>query len=202
MNLTAIVLALWFSISTSTAPPAGICVDPPETRAPACELAETIGDVAEAHPLWEGDDGKRATALMLGAIARHESSLDPRVLACDRRGDGGLSVTAFQLRRGSWFGLSAAALCGDSELAARVALGHLRRSANLSKTWSGEGLLLNYGGWVRPIFGGPPAPTRGGREIAKAWQAAMNRFGIREARLVRRVEEIRLVVPEAYATGT
>lgn len=58
------------------------------------ETARAIADVAEAHPLYPGEDGRVRTAVELVAIASFESSFDPRATREDR---GGLSVGLMQV---------------------------------------------------------------------------------------------------------
>src|SRR5829696_1555990 len=70
-------------------------------------IAADISSATARHqrPLFDGEGGPLATALMLVAIAKHESEFHANVDDCTRRGDIGRSITIFQLLRGpNWGG--------------------------------------------------------------------------------------------------
>lgn len=62
---------------------------------------------------------------LLMVTATEESAWDPKVLSCERKGDSGKSVTAFQVQV---FGSLRREVCASPESAARVALEMLRAS--------------------------------------------------------------------------
>src|SRR5262245_52971815 len=64
------------------------------------QIASDVTAVVEepgAPVLFDGPAGREATALLLVAIAAHESGFAPKVDACLERGDGGRSRTMWQL---------------------------------------------------------------------------------------------------------
>lgn len=88
-------------------------------------IAEDIARVAsdpDEEPLFEGDDARARTAVLLGSIAASESFLRADVDTCRTRGDGGRSVTVFQLQR------APRSVCTDREEAVRLALARVRES--------------------------------------------------------------------------
>ena len=101
----------------------------PETRAAA---VTAIVDASREAPLWapatSSDDAPEiaATALLLAAIAEHESSFDPRVGDCRVRGRGN-ALGYFQLMgRFALDGHAPAEICASTDLGARLALRVLR----------------------------------------------------------------------------
>jgi hypothetical protein len=79
------------------------------------ELAAAIVDVTA---------DEREQRLLL-SIARHEGSFDPRVTRCERKGDRGAAVTAWQMHL---FGPARSLVCRDVTQAARHALWMVRAS--------------------------------------------------------------------------
>ena len=88
-------------------------------------IAEDIAMVASdpnVEPLYSGRDGRAKTAIVLASVAVSESMLRGDVDRCEVTGDGGKSVSLFQLQRAS------KAVCSDRQEAARVALERVRAS--------------------------------------------------------------------------
>lgn len=131
MTLTEIVLA------TMLALPGVHADDAPRLR----PVADAIAEEAHDAPLWSGAAGERRTALVLTAIAAHESGLRESVRHCDVRGDHGRSVGLFQLQRGfAWFGYDEDEICNSDALQAHLALRVLR--AHQATGVAGVGMLM------------------------------------------------------------
>jgi hypothetical protein len=109
----------------------------------AVSIAAAIAD-AKALP-FRGPAGVEASALALVAIAAHESSFHPEVLDCRKRGDGGHSVTAFQLHDGAaWGELTDVELCGSFDVATPRALRVLTTYG--ARASSPQGVFSSYAG--------------------------------------------------------
>lgn len=124
-TVTAIPLAAIVSLARPTSAPP----DRLEQLAGQIALAVTLAPVASLP--FVGAAAAEVTALALVAIARTESlHFDERVLDCRITGDGGRSVSAFQLMRGpNWQGHAREELCPSSALAAQLALDVLAGNA-------------------------------------------------------------------------
>jgi hypothetical protein len=134
-------------------------------------VAHAIAEEAAVAPLWPGDDGVRRTALVLVAIAWHESGFREEVRTCAVRGDGGASLGTTQLHRGfAWFGHTAEEICGSDALQARLALRVLgvHRGRGVA---SEAGLLRAY------ASGDAGRDTRAGRELRAALERTMRAAG-------------------------
>jgi hypothetical protein len=99
------------------------------------ELAADIAEVAfdeNEPPLFDGPAGREATALLLTAVAWHESGFRKDVETCHgplAKGDDGRSIGLFQIMRGSnRQGYSAKQICSDRKLQVRLGLHVLRRA--------------------------------------------------------------------------
>lgn len=102
-------------------------VAPQKTIIPRETLDRIAGNIALVAEISEtpfpGPQGHEAAALALVAIARHESAFLPTVETCHVNGDGGRSVSPFQLMRGAaWDGHTRAELCNGGPLATYLAL--------------------------------------------------------------------------------
>lgn len=93
-------------------------------------IANDIAAVVESrqNQVFTGDGGGVALAMMLVAIAKHESEFHAAVDSCARRGDGGRSITLFQILRGpNWAGHKAEEICADRRLAVQLTVDLLAR---------------------------------------------------------------------------
>jgi len=169
MNLFTAVLFAWLG----AAPEPDLCEQP--AKAHYCPLAASIVAAAEERPLWAREDGAKATALLLATIAKHESGLKVEVLTCQRgwSGDGGRSVSAFQLMRGvSWFGAKREELCDiKQEVAAKTALRVLHLHRDRWKSWTPDYLLRAY------AAGDGGVHSRAAWNMFGAWLGAMKKTG-------------------------
>ena len=92
-------------------------------------VAQAMHAVSDSHEVFCGPRAHEANALALAVIASHESGYSEDVQACERTGDGGASISLWQLHRGTGWTTKAERLqiCEDTELAAWLALEHLAR---------------------------------------------------------------------------
>lgn len=97
----------------------------------AADIAEVAFDENEP-PLFDGPAGREATAMLLTAIAWHESGFRKDVELCHgpiAKGDKGRSIGLFQIMRGpNRQGYSSEEICGNRKLQARLGLHVLRRA--------------------------------------------------------------------------
>lgn len=143
---------------------------PGGTDASRREAADAIAQAATDQPLWpvaaeaaEGSPEVAATALMLAAIAQHESALDPAVGSCKRPGMGG-AITYFQLMPGfSFDGHEKKDICASTPLAARLALRVLRVHMKRCKNCPPSRWLNAY------ASGNPGRGSRASRETMELW---------------------------------
>lgn len=168
MELAPLVLA---ALSALPRPPGGTA----ETRR---EAVDAIVAAASERPLFEraaGSDGTAeiaATALVLAAIAQHESSFDPRVGSCRVRGGGAISY--FQLLGAfSLGGHSQAEVCASPTLAARLALRVLHLQKRRCKSCTIPSWLAGY------ASGSPARPSRASRETEKLLVALARHASLR-----------------------
>jgi hypothetical protein len=98
-------------------------------------IADDISAVAmdeNEPPLFKGPAGREATAVLLSAVAWHESAFRKDVDICKgvrSKGDQGLSVGLLQVMKGrNYEGHSAGEICEDRRLAIRLGLHVLRRA--------------------------------------------------------------------------
>lgn len=98
-------------------------------------MAADIAAVAfeeDEPPLFDGPAGREATAMLLTAIAWHESGFRKDVETCHgpiAKGDRGRSIGLFQIIRGpNREGHSASDICNDRKLQIRLGLRTLRRA--------------------------------------------------------------------------
>lgn len=103
---------------------------------------------AETDLPFKGRFAKEKSAVLLGALANHESGLREEIEYCTsprRKGweDNGKAVGYTQLFEGvSWEHHTRAEICGDAELQFRLALRYLARS--MKKCGSVSGALSDY----------------------------------------------------------
>jgi hypothetical protein len=91
-------------------------------------ITTAIADAAEADPLFAGEHGAEKTALLLLSIAHHESGLRDNVRTCAVKGDGGRSISAYQLNgKWAWGGYAPEDICSSDALQAKLALRVLHR---------------------------------------------------------------------------
>jgi hypothetical protein len=156
MDVVAAVLA---ALSALQPPPGGTV----ETRRVA---VEAIVAAASSKPLWatpaDVDPAKEvlATALVLAAVAQHESAFDPRVGDCRVRGGG--AVTYFQLL-GHWAldGHEQSEVCASPALAAELALRVLNLHRRRCTHCPPSAWLAGY------ASGRPERPSRASKDTVK-----------------------------------
>jgi hypothetical protein len=145
-------------------------------------IAQDIAAVAESSGagVFPGEGGRAALALMLVAIAKHESDFHPAIDTCQKRGDGGRSISMFQLLRGpNWAGHSADEICGDRRLAASIAAGVLARPIEVAQAKSFDRRLLTPQGLVNAYATGSPGfATDASREICAIWERLARTAGL------------------------
>ena len=98
---------------------------PAVTDARYINIALAIAEVAldpNQEPLFDGEDGRLRTALVLASIASHESKFVANVVNCRTSGDNGLAWGPWQTHSGKVI------TCGDLKTAAGIALGMARHS--------------------------------------------------------------------------
>lgn len=140
------------------------------------EIAEDVTTVVEtedAHILFEGPAARQATALLLVAIAAHESGFSHEIDRCEKRGDGGRSRSMWQLIGSVHLeGHSFEEVCENRRLAARLALHALAESRERDPFATTQRLLNAYAGgsWLHE--------TRASRGICSMWQTRAARFGL------------------------
>jgi hypothetical protein len=112
----------------------------------ARDLAAVVYDPAEA-PLYDGDDGRAKTALLLASIAAHESTFRKDVEDGRARGDGGTSWCFMQLHIGSGKtleGWSGEDVTSDRQLCFRAGLHIARESFRMCKGFPADEMLSAY----------------------------------------------------------
>jgi hypothetical protein len=154
-------------------------------QGPAAKQPDRLRDIAadisaatarHERPLFDGEGGRLATALMLVAIAKHESEFHANVDDCSRRGDIGRSITIFQLLRGpNWGGHEARTICDDRRLAAKLALDLLSRP-RLNKSRMTPQMLVNA-----YATGSPGTSNVAARDICKLWAKLAQNAGLQGA---------------------
>lgn len=88
----------------------------------ATDIGAAVAQMSGELP-FDGPAASEATVYALVAISAEESSFDPKVRDCRRKGDGGKSISVFQLYRGPGRGgHSEKEICEDPVLAARLAI--------------------------------------------------------------------------------
>ena len=113
-------------------------------------ISHAIEHAVEAEELpFKGRLAKEKTAVLLGALANHESGLRETIERCSFEHvkglteDNGKAIGYTQLFEGpSWGGHSREEICGDAELQFRLALRYLTMS--MKKCGSVSGALANY----------------------------------------------------------
>lgn len=154
MSLVELVLAAILSVPRADA-----------DRARLSAVANDVATVATEAPFGS----KEATALALVAIAQHESGFAADVQTCRRNGDGGRSVSLWQLQGPwAWDGHTRAEVCASPELAATLALGVLSRHARCG----------TYGGMFRGYASGSCATkSDAGEALCRSWVRLLGRAG-------------------------
>lgn len=109
-----------------------------------------IEHVVDTEPLpFQGKNAKERSAILLAALAEHESGFREEIEMCNWRGipgmseDDGKSKGLTQLYKGaSRGGYAEDEICGNAELQFRLALRYLTMSMRKCKTM--RGMLSNY----------------------------------------------------------
>lgn len=89
------------------------------------DIAETIAEVSldpTLEPLFEGEDGRVKTALLLASVASSESNFQNDVDTCHRGGDLGLAWGLWQTHAPKIL------VCSDRKVAVKIALEMMRYS--------------------------------------------------------------------------
>lgn len=128
MNPVAVIVAAILSLAP---------IGEDRARAIAEPIAAAVGDEGFATI------GAEQTALLMVAVAWHESSFARDVEQCRRAGDQGRAWTIWQLRHAYWGGPTPATICADPHAAARRAYGGLRR-AFVARAFTVHGALAGY----------------------------------------------------------
>lgn len=156
VELVPVVLA---ALSLLPRPPGG-------TETSRRVAVEAMVTAATEKPLFARDPGGdgsaeiAATALLLAAVAQHESSFNPRVGDCTIRGGGAISY--FQLLgEFSLGGHTRAEICASPLLAAQLALRVLHLQRSRCKGCAPSDWLAGY------ASGAPRRPSRTSRETLK-----------------------------------
>jgi hypothetical protein len=148
--------------------------EPDRLRSIASDITAAVH--ASDQTVFEGDGGKLATALMLVAIAKHESEFHAKVDDCTRRGDTGRSITIFQILRGpNWGGHDDRTICGDRKLATRLALGLLARPLAKRARLTPQMLANAY------ATGAPGNGNQAAKDICKVWEQLARGAGLEKA---------------------
>lgn len=101
------------------------------TDARYMDIALAIAEVAldpNQEPLFDGDEGRVQTALVLASIASHESKFVSNIVNCQKSGDHGLAWGAFQTHSNK------ARTCASLVDATTIALAMARNSLNHCQT--------------------------------------------------------------------
>jgi hypothetical protein len=119
---------------------------------------------------FDGPAAKEASAIALVAIARNESDFDQAVRDCRRKGDGGRSISTFQLINGPGrMKYSEKDICSDDALAARLGLNVLTWYKGV---WEIKSLFQGY------ATGSPSLTSRGATNQYRyfTWSLAQNKI--------------------------
>lgn len=139
-------------------------------------IAEDVAAVAgarDAPVVFDGPAGREATALLLVAIAAHESGFAADIDRCERRGDRGSSRTMWQLIGPVHLkGRSKHEVCSDRRLAARLALEALADARARSPGATPQQILNEYASGDRG-FESPQS-----RRTCSMWQTRAERLGL------------------------
>jgi hypothetical protein len=106
---------------------------PEVTQARYTEIATTIAEVAldpNTVPLFEGDDGRVKTALLLASVASSEGFFRKDVDSCKVGGDNGLAWGLWQTHANK------KKVCSDRKVAATIALDMMRNSLQSCKSFN------------------------------------------------------------------
>lgn len=152
--------------------------DPAVRQARLERVAEDIDlAVALGQTPFRGPAASDAAAVALVAIGQHESGFRAAVGNCLINGDGGRSVTFYQLMRGAaWDGHTRADLCPSGPLAAYLALGVLNRYTAPCKVRTPIAFFRAY------AAGSCAAASRAATDICEAWQSLSAKAGLVGAR--------------------
>jgi hypothetical protein len=105
--------------------------DLPRYHEIADEISTTVEMAAEDQLPFVGPAAREASAIALATVARHESEFNEEIRQCRKKGDGGRSITIFQLYKGvAWDGRSEREICSEPTLAGMLALRSLKMFAH------------------------------------------------------------------------
>ncbi len=168
MDLAALVLAALAALPR----PAGGTAESRKVAVDAIVAAAAERPLFERATDGDGSAELAATALVLAAVAQHESAFDPRVGSCQIRGGGAISY--FQLLGAySLGGHSKAEVCASPALAAKLALRVLHLQKRRCKQCSISSWLAGY------ASGSPSRPSRTSRETEKVLVALARHASLR-----------------------
>jgi hypothetical protein len=141
-------------------------------------IANDISAVVSAREaeVFAGEGGDVALALMLVALAKHESEFLESVDSCTRRGDVGRSITLFQILRGpNWAGHTASEICGDRKLAVKLTVRLLARPLASGAKLTPQGIVNAY------ATGSPGTQNAASKDICVIWEQLSRRAGLQGA---------------------
>jgi hypothetical protein len=144
------------------------------------DIASVVQDEDAPHA-FDGPAAKEATAVLLVAIAAHESGFAHDVDDCRRRGDSGRSRTMWQIM-GTVFleGHTTTEICKDRRLAAKLALHIVAKTWAKNRNGAPQRLVNAY---ASGQFG---IESRAAMDICNMWQTRAKRLGLRGASCWRR----------------
>jgi hypothetical protein len=141
-------------------------------------IARDISAVVATHEkeVFAGEGGDVALAMMLVALAKHESEFLASVDSCVRRGDDGRSITLFQILRGpNWGGHTADEICGDRKLAVKLAIRLLARPLAAGAKLTPQMIANAY------ATGSPGKQNTASKDICAQWERLSQRAGLTTA---------------------
>lgn len=176
-----------------------LLVAPKKTVIPRETLERLASNITLAAELSEtpfrGPQGREAAALALVAIARHESAFLPSVAICNVNGDGGRSVSPFQLMRGAaWDGHARSELCNGGPLAAYLALRVLNVYPAKCFAKTPQAIFRSY------ASGSCSAASQAATDICESWVSISSRMGLVGASCSKSLPIRWATVPQADGT--
>jgi hypothetical protein len=138
-------------------------------------IARDITTVVAAREaeVFAGDGGDVALAMMLVALAKHESEFLASVDSCARRGDAGRSITLFQILRGpNWAGHTADEICGNRKLAVKLTIRLLARPLASRAKLTPQMIVNAY------ATGSPGRENTASKDICLGWERLAQKAGL------------------------
>lgn len=138
-------------------------------------IARDISAIVAAREaeVFTGEGGEVALAMMLVALAKHESEFLASVDSCARRGDAGRSITLFQILRGpNWGGHTAEEICGDRKLAIKLTIRLLARPLASRAKLTPQMIVNAY------ATGSPGRENTASKDICTQWERLSQKAGL------------------------